>query len=156
VRSELKNLGVNTFGDLAIDDHHLPPERRYSLVVTVADLTTGQMDTLPGIPRLSQLRAYILGGTSTRVHSLCIVAVAAQAGAGSPARLLTAGVLTGNGWPGGPSSSCLSRQEAGEWIRLLDNVDCHIDCRLRLLVCQRMAAMSCAVTWLDKVTLQLG
>ncbi len=47
VRSELKNLGVNTFGDLAVDDDSLPPERRYSLVVTVADLTTGQMVRLP-------------------------------------------------------------------------------------------------------------
>jgi NTE family protein len=47
VRSELKNLGVSTFGDLAVDDHNLPQERRYSLVVTVADLTTGQMVRLP-------------------------------------------------------------------------------------------------------------
>jgi NTE family protein len=29
------------FGDLTIDDDHLPPERRYSLVVTVADLLWG-------------------------------------------------------------------------------------------------------------------
>ncbi|MDH6245191.1 patatin-like phospholipase family protein [Mycobacterium sp. OTB74] len=47
IRGELKNLGVNTFGDLAIDDDHLPPERRYSLVVTVTDLTTGQLVRLP-------------------------------------------------------------------------------------------------------------
>jgi hypothetical protein len=26
-----------------------------------------------------------------------------------------------------PASSCLGRQEAGEWMRLLDDVDCHID-----------------------------
>jgi NTE family protein len=47
LRSELNNLGVNTFGDLAVDDHHLLPERRYRLVVTVADLTTGQLVRLP-------------------------------------------------------------------------------------------------------------
>ncbi|BBX04656.1 phospholipase [Mycolicibacterium moriokaense] len=47
VRGELKNLGVSTFGDLAIDDKHLLPERRYRLVVTVADLTTGQLVRLP-------------------------------------------------------------------------------------------------------------
>ena len=47
VRSELKNLGVTTFGDLAVDDDHLLTERRYRLVVTVADLTTGQLVRLP-------------------------------------------------------------------------------------------------------------
>ncbi|MDV3125310.1 patatin-like phospholipase family protein [Mycobacterium sp. 21AC1] len=47
MRSELKNLGVRTFGDLAIDDDNLLPERRYRLVVTVADLTTGQLVRLP-------------------------------------------------------------------------------------------------------------
>lgn len=47
VRSELKNLGVRTFGDLAIDDDDLPPEQRYKLVVTVADVTTGQLVRLP-------------------------------------------------------------------------------------------------------------
>ncbi|OBF31320.1 phospholipase [Mycobacterium sp. ACS1612] len=47
VRSELANLGVRTFGDLAIDDDELPPERRYKLVVTVADVTTGQVVRLP-------------------------------------------------------------------------------------------------------------
>ncbi|MBU9766605.1 patatin-like phospholipase family protein [Mycobacterium sp. TNTM28] len=47
IRSELKNLGVKTFGDLAIDDKNLLPERRYRLVVTVADLTTGQLVRLP-------------------------------------------------------------------------------------------------------------
>ncbi|HEX3545748.1 MAG TPA: patatin-like phospholipase family protein [Mycobacterium sp.] len=47
VRSELRNLGVRTFGDLAIDDDDLPPEQRYKLVVTVADVTTGQLVRLP-------------------------------------------------------------------------------------------------------------
>ena len=47
VRSQLKSLGVNTFGDLAVDDAVLPPERRYKLVVTVADVTTGQLVRLP-------------------------------------------------------------------------------------------------------------
>ncbi|SRX92110.1 Patatin [Geodermatophilus obscurus DSM] [Mycobacterium shimoidei] len=47
IRSQLKNLGVSTFGDLAVDDDTLLPERRYKLVVTVADVTTGQMVRLP-------------------------------------------------------------------------------------------------------------
>jgi NTE family protein len=47
VRSQLKSLGVSTFGDLAYDDSELPPERRYRLVVTVADVTTGQLVRLP-------------------------------------------------------------------------------------------------------------
>ncbi|PQP50292.1 patatin-like phospholipase family protein [Mycolicibacterium austroafricanum] len=47
IRGELKNLGVSTFGDLAVDDDNLLPERRYRLVVTVADLTTGQLVRLP-------------------------------------------------------------------------------------------------------------
>ena len=47
VRSQLKNLGVDTFGDLAIRDENLPPEQRYKLVVTVADVTTGQLVRLP-------------------------------------------------------------------------------------------------------------
>jgi NTE family protein len=48
VRSELKNLGVTTFGDLAYEgDRGLPPERRYKLVVTATDLTTSQMVRLP-------------------------------------------------------------------------------------------------------------
>jgi NTE family protein len=47
VRSELKNLGVRTFGDLALDDDNLLPERRYRLVVTAADVTTGQVVRLP-------------------------------------------------------------------------------------------------------------
>ncbi|HVQ50965.1 MAG TPA: patatin-like phospholipase family protein [Mycobacterium sp.] len=47
VRDQLENLGVRTFGDLAIDDDSLPAERRYKLVVTVADVTTGQLVRLP-------------------------------------------------------------------------------------------------------------
>jgi len=47
IRAQLQNLGVRTFGDLAVDDDHLLPERRYKLVVTVADVTTGQMVRLP-------------------------------------------------------------------------------------------------------------
>src|ERR1700739_865523 len=47
VRDQLKSLGVSTFGDLAYDDPDLPPERRYRLVVTVADVTTGQLVRLP-------------------------------------------------------------------------------------------------------------
>jgi NTE family protein len=47
IRGELKNLGIKTFGDLALNDHTLPEERRYKLVVTVADLTRGQLVRLP-------------------------------------------------------------------------------------------------------------
>jgi NTE family protein len=47
VCSELESLGVRTFGDLATDDETLPEERRYSLVVTVADLTRGRLVRLP-------------------------------------------------------------------------------------------------------------
>ncbi len=47
VRGQLADLGVRTFGDLAIDDDELPPEQRYQLVVTVADITTGQLVRLP-------------------------------------------------------------------------------------------------------------
>jgi NTE family protein len=47
VRSQLLDLGVRTFGDLAVDDPELPPEQRYKLVVTVADVTTGQLVRLP-------------------------------------------------------------------------------------------------------------
>ena len=47
VRAQLKNLGVQTFGDLAIHDDNLPAERRYKLVVSVADVTTGQLVRLP-------------------------------------------------------------------------------------------------------------
>jgi NTE family protein len=47
IRSELKNLGVRTFGDLAFADASLPPEQRYRLVVTVSDVTTGELVRLP-------------------------------------------------------------------------------------------------------------
>jgi NTE family protein len=47
VRDQLAGLGVITFGDLAVDDPELPPEQRYRLVVTVADVTTGQLVRLP-------------------------------------------------------------------------------------------------------------
>lgn len=47
IKSQLKDLGVSTFGDLALDDDTLLPERRYRLVVTVADVTTGQLVRLP-------------------------------------------------------------------------------------------------------------
>lgn len=47
VRNQLADLGVHTFGDLAIDDDELPVEQRYRLVVTVADTTTGQLVRLP-------------------------------------------------------------------------------------------------------------
>jgi NTE family protein len=47
IRSELNNLGVRTFADLAYDDENLPPEQRYRLVVTVSDVTTGQLVRLP-------------------------------------------------------------------------------------------------------------
>ena len=47
IRSELKNLGVTTFGDLALDDEELPSERRYKVAVTVADLTAAQLVRLP-------------------------------------------------------------------------------------------------------------
>jgi NTE family protein len=36
IRSELANLGVASFGDLAFDDEELPPQQRYRLVVTTA------------------------------------------------------------------------------------------------------------------------
>lgn len=47
IRSELANLGVRTFADLAVDAPNLPPEQRYRLVVTAADVTTGQLIRLP-------------------------------------------------------------------------------------------------------------
>ncbi|OBA84759.1 patatin-like phospholipase family protein [Mycobacterium sp. SMC-16] len=47
VDGELRNLGVRTFGDLAFDDRELPPEQRYRLVVTVADITRGTLVRLP-------------------------------------------------------------------------------------------------------------
>lgn len=47
VRSELKNLGVDTFGDLTIADEDMPQGRRSRLVVTVADVTAAQLVRLP-------------------------------------------------------------------------------------------------------------
>ncbi|MCV7424254.1 patatin-like phospholipase family protein [Mycobacterium yunnanensis] len=47
ILNHLADLGVRTFGDLAVDDDELPPEQRYRLVVTVADVTTGQLVRLP-------------------------------------------------------------------------------------------------------------
>jgi NTE family protein len=47
IRSELKNLGVTTFGDLALDQDHVLEGRRYKLAVTVADLTAAQLVRLP-------------------------------------------------------------------------------------------------------------
>ncbi|HTZ15770.1 MAG TPA: patatin-like phospholipase family protein [Mycobacterium sp.] len=47
IRSELKNLGVTTFGDLSLDEDHLIEGRRCKLVVTVADLTAAQLVRLP-------------------------------------------------------------------------------------------------------------
>jgi NTE family protein len=50
--SELKNLGVTSFGDLVVDEDPLD-ERCYKLVVTVADLTAAQLVRLPwDYPRL--------------------------------------------------------------------------------------------------------
>ncbi|MGB2919056.1 MAG: patatin-like phospholipase family protein [Mycobacterium sp.] len=47
VAARLAEFGVTTFADLAIDDDSLPPEQRYRLVVTVADVTLGQLIRLP-------------------------------------------------------------------------------------------------------------
>jgi NTE family protein len=47
VAGELAELGVHTFGDLALDDPQLPPSRRYKLVVTCADITLGRLIRLP-------------------------------------------------------------------------------------------------------------
>ncbi|QEN16764.1 patatin-like phospholipase family protein [Mycolicibacterium sp. ELW1] len=47
IARQLLDLGVSTFGDLKLDDDELPPEQRYRLVVTAADVTTGQLVRLP-------------------------------------------------------------------------------------------------------------
>ncbi|HTX98340.1 MAG TPA: patatin-like phospholipase family protein [Mycobacterium sp.] len=53
IRSELKNLGVTTFGDLVLDEDRLLEGRHYKLVVTVADVTAAQLVRLPwDYPRL--------------------------------------------------------------------------------------------------------
>jgi NTE family protein len=43
----LDELGITTFGQLRLDDDRLPPERRYSLVVLVSDITRGKSVRLP-------------------------------------------------------------------------------------------------------------
>lgn len=47
VRRQLAAVDIYTFGDLRIKERSLPPERRYKLVVTVSDLTRGQLVRLP-------------------------------------------------------------------------------------------------------------
>lgn len=47
IESELRTLGVRTFGDLRIEDPELPLQQRYRLVVTVADVTRGHLVRLP-------------------------------------------------------------------------------------------------------------
>lgn len=47
VAEQLKGLGVETFGDLRLDDDQVPGERRYRLVVTATDITRGQLVRLP-------------------------------------------------------------------------------------------------------------
>ncbi|MGF6885027.1 NTE family protein [Nocardia sp. GAS34] len=47
IADKLSELGVTTFGDLHIDDDSLPEQQQYSLVVTVTDVTTGQLVRLP-------------------------------------------------------------------------------------------------------------
>lgn len=47
VADRLADYGVSTFADLAITNAALPPEQRYRLVVTVADVTLGQLIRLP-------------------------------------------------------------------------------------------------------------
>ncbi|MBS9534483.1 patatin-like phospholipase family protein [Mycobacterium sp. M1] len=47
IRSELRNLGVSTWGDLTYDGDNVLAERRYKAVVSVADLTTAQLVRLP-------------------------------------------------------------------------------------------------------------
>ncbi|MCW1957328.1 MAG: patatin-like phospholipase family protein [Mycobacterium sp.] len=47
VAEQLKGLGVETFGDLRLDDDQLPAQRRCRLVVTATDVTRGQLVRLP-------------------------------------------------------------------------------------------------------------
>ncbi len=47
IEAELARFGVTTFADLALDDRSLPVEQRYRLVVTVADVTRGELIRLP-------------------------------------------------------------------------------------------------------------
>jgi NTE family protein len=53
IRSELKNLGVSSFGDLLLEGDQPLARRRYKLVVTAADVTSAQLVRLPwDYPRL--------------------------------------------------------------------------------------------------------
>lgn len=47
IEHQLAVFGVLTFADLALPDSSLPPEQRYRLVVTVADVSLGQLVRLP-------------------------------------------------------------------------------------------------------------
>lgn len=47
VATQLRDLGVETFGDLRLDDDQVPEQRRYRLVVTATDVTRGQLVRLP-------------------------------------------------------------------------------------------------------------
>jgi len=47
IRGELANLGVHTWGDLTYQGDSLLAERRYRAVVSVTDVTTGQLVRLP-------------------------------------------------------------------------------------------------------------
>jgi len=47
IAEQLKSLGVETFGDLRLDDDQVPEDRRYRLVVTATDVTRGQLVRLP-------------------------------------------------------------------------------------------------------------
>jgi NTE family protein len=48
VADQLAALGVHTFADLRLPgETHLPPDQRYKLVVTVSDVTLGQLVRLP-------------------------------------------------------------------------------------------------------------
>ncbi|HEU0192052.1 MAG TPA: patatin-like phospholipase family protein [Mycobacterium sp.] len=47
IRGELANLGVRTWGDLKYSGDSVLAERRYRAVVSVTDLTTGQLVRLP-------------------------------------------------------------------------------------------------------------
>ncbi len=47
VADRLAEYGVSTFADLKISNPSLPPEQRYRLVVTVADVSLGQLIRLP-------------------------------------------------------------------------------------------------------------
>jgi NTE family protein len=47
IAAQLKSLGVETFGDLRLDDDQVPEDRRYRLVVTATDVTRGQLVRLP-------------------------------------------------------------------------------------------------------------